>query len=70
MKSGVPQGSVLGPFLYTLFTADIPQQNSTIISTFSDDTAVLSRHANLNIATANPPRQTRKLDPEMEIKNK
>jgi hypothetical protein len=53
MSSGVPQGSVLGPFLYTLFTTDIPQQHSTIISTFADDTAILSRHINLNIATAN-----------------
>ena len=46
-------GSVLGPFLYTLFTADVPQQTSTIISTFADDTAVLSRHTNLNVAIAN-----------------
>ena len=53
MTSGVPQGSVLGPFLYIIFTADIPQQNSTTISTFADDTAVLSRHTNLDIATAN-----------------
>jgi len=53
MLSGVPQGSVLGPFLYTLFTADVPQHNSTIISTFADDTGVLSRHKNLNVAIAN-----------------
>jgi hypothetical protein len=53
MTSGVPQGSVLGPFLYTLFTANIPQQNSTIMCNFADDTAVLSSHANLNIAIAN-----------------
>jgi hypothetical protein len=43
----------LGPLLYTLFTADIPQQHSTIISTYADDTAVLSLHANLNTATTN-----------------
>jgi len=53
MLSGVPQGSVLGPFLYTLFTADVPQHNSTTISTFADDTAVLSRHTNLTTAIAN-----------------
>jgi hypothetical protein len=52
MTSGVPQERVLGPFLYTIFTADIPQQNSTVMSIFADDTAVLSSHANLNITTA------------------
>jgi len=36
-----------------LFTADVPQHNSTIISTFADDTAVLSHHTNLNVAIAN-----------------
>lgn len=40
--SGVPQGSVLGPILYILFTADIPNSLSTLIATFADDTAVLA----------------------------
>ena len=48
MASGVPQGSVLGPLLYALFTADVPQHNSTVLSTFADDTAILSWHAHIN----------------------
>jgi len=53
MASGVPQGSVLGPFLYALFTADVPQHDSSVLSTFADDTAILSRHAHFNEAISN-----------------
>ena len=38
----VPQGSVLGPLLYTLFTADLPSSNDTNIATFADDTVIMS----------------------------
>ena len=46
MHSGVPQGSSLGPFLYTLYTADIPQTSTTVLSTFADDTAIVATHSN------------------------
>jgi len=55
MLSGVPKPSVLGLFLYTctLYTADIPQSPNTPLSTFADDTAILSNHSNPITASAN-----------------
>jgi len=41
ISAGVPQGSDIVPFLYTLFTADIPTSVNTLIGTYADDTAVL-----------------------------
>ena len=40
--AGVPQDSVLGPLLYTLFTANLPSSNDTNIATFADDTVIMS----------------------------
>ena len=33
---------MLGPFLYLLFTADIPTTEDTFIGTFADDTVIMS----------------------------
>jgi hypothetical protein len=41
-KAGVPQGSVLGPTLYILFTSDIPLSTTTTLGTFANDTVILS----------------------------
>lgn len=43
IRAGVPQGSVLSPLLYSLFTADIPKpKGNSIMGVFADDTSVLT----------------------------
>ena len=42
IEAGVPQGSILGPILYLLYTADIPLPINSKIATFADDTCILS----------------------------
>ncbi|CAH2248733.1 jg17523 [Pararge aegeria aegeria] len=46
INAGVPQGSVFGLVLYTLFTVDLPQSPGVTVATFADDTAILASHTN------------------------
>ncbi|KAK9880827.1 hypothetical protein WA026_013154 [Henosepilachna vigintioctopunctata] len=51
MEAGLPQGSVLSPILYSLFTRDVPKTQGTNLAVFADDTAIFARASQPNTVT-------------------
>ena len=48
----MPQGTILGPLLYVLYTSDLPTSRETL-GKFADDTAIFATHEDPTIASLN-----------------
>ena len=54
VKQGVPQGSILGPLLYTIYANDIGDKIKASKATcYADDTVIYSSHKDLTVAVKN-----------------
>ncbi|KAJ4428059.1 hypothetical protein ANN_24073 [Periplaneta americana] len=50
IQGGVPQGSVLGPYLYCAYTSDLPETDVTRLALYADDTLAYTTHRNADLA--------------------
>lgn len=50
ISAGLPQGSVLSPTLFNVYTSDIPRMADTKLALFADDTALFTAHEDIFIA--------------------
>ncbi|BES99548.1 Reverse transcriptase (RNA-dependent DNA polymerase) [Nesidiocoris tenuis] len=62
VSASVPQGSVIGPVLYVIFSSDFPSDTELTIAHFADDVAILSKQANCRLAAEELQRMTARID--------
>lgn len=66
VEAGVPQGSVLGPTLYLVYTNDMPTAPGVTLSLYADDAMFLCRSARPELARNTMQRQMQLLEPWLE----
>uniref|UniRef100_A0A224X7Z3 Putative reverse transcriptase n=1 Tax=Panstrongylus lignarius TaxID=156445 RepID=A0A224X7Z3_9HEMI len=64
--AGVPQGSVLAPLLYSVYTSDLPTHPSTSMYTFADDTAILSTNTDPTLSVRSLQTHLHSLEPWLQ----
>jgi hypothetical protein len=47
--SGIPQGSILGPILFTVFINDLPHEVHSLVKIFADDTKIYNKASNSSV---------------------
>lgn len=53
LEAGVPQGSLLSPLLFTIFTHDFPKRPGTELAVYADDTAIIAKSRNPRLVHLN-----------------
>ena len=50
LRAGLPQGSVISPTLYSIYTADFPSIDAVSLYTYADDTALVTSSRDVKLA--------------------
>ena len=67
IEYGVPQGSVLGPLLFSLYVNDLPNVSNFETTLFADDTNLHIFHNNINILQSVVKNEIKKIDTWMKL---